>query len=66
MRIRSEYEKEDKEKDEGGVSMRVRSKYENQDDNEGWVWEWGMSMRMRGEYENRESMKNEDKEKGEG
>ena len=33
MRIRSEYEKE--EKDEGGVSMRVRSKYENQDDNEG-------------------------------
>ena len=35
MRIRSEYEKEDKEKDEGGVSMRVRSKYENQDDNEG-------------------------------
>ena len=35
MRIRSEYEKE--EKDEGGGSMRVRSKYENQDDNEGRV-----------------------------
>ena len=35
MNIRSKYENEDKEKDEGGVSMRVRSKYENQDDNEG-------------------------------
>ena len=35
MNIRSEYENEGKEKDEGGVSMRVRGKYENQDDNEG-------------------------------
>ena len=43
MNIRSKYENEDKEKDEGGVSMRIRNRMRIM-----------RGMRMRGEYENQE------------